>query len=898
MSDELGPESESESIMENNLSSSHQNDIITDIDTNIMNLTGSSRINVTSKTKNNYNNSIQLNDGNINNDGDSNSQLEITKTFTSVSCQTEPNLIDKLINSSIKKPSDDIDLYQEYVRDAQCAQFWPLDKNPIRSIVPCMLKVDLPEQHLKNESLMFDLVQAIRNNSKLVNLLAKYLHHIVPNVIISKRIDLIPLITCTIRVCDDTSEQERLLSLLFNLIKRPNEEQRRMILSGLTVILQVSPQHQSSTLLLPNLWDHVDDKFPERRILLAESCATLAHYVRPAMRTNLILSILIQLLRDKNAAVRLAACKSYACLLTLIMDRNDEVFDACLSATEDLIDDLLQQTPLRFCEHRFEIEEMRFCCLETIYPLICMWAVKLNRFKVDLAEFYLAKTEEYLTAGGTGQEPTSDNLASHRAKMISYLITFVFSDAVHSCAWLSKSRLSMPDLNNNGKEPQDAKSLNVNYGNGQIDSMSVHSMDIRSQQSASNFQIFDGPVKFQNKLLDPTMVVDEPAIVAFHDQLEQEHNVESIEWIMSKFLPKLMLLIVKFSDNKTNPTAGLLTAISSIRQMCLLFGKHFAKAKLRPYIKQCMNDPIYQGLISSLHIIYMATLTSFEPIEQHEYEEVVSNLRQHMSLDQLSRQDVETLALSIKIIATNENMIHSPSTRQKFLTYVLDALVNYSNQVMRTSSFIKSSTSSCDLPSSTTNACKQLTNNIRTQTNRFAANVFKSSTSIDSSTSHLNHHSIANNSAKKRSERLRKQTQTKEFLLIIFRQILSCITDQTIKPTEWAQVLVTKILPVLIMLANDSSDVHVCTYARLMCAQLVETFDNFLNSSSISTKAAESVRPALNSLKTLTEQIQSSNLRRQIECLSRTLDERITENNAMGDRSNSNNKLLRANTIK
>lgn len=720
------------------------------------------------------------------------------KVNVSVACQTEPNLIAKLINTSTKKPSDDIDLYQEYVRDAQCGQFWPLDKNPIRSIVPSMLKVDLPEQHLKNESLMFDLVQAIRNNSKLVNLLAKYLHHIVPNVIISKRIDLIPLITCTIRVCDDQNEQERLLGLLFNLIKRPNEEQRRMILSGLTVVLQVSPQHQSSTLLLPNLWDHVADKFPERRILLAESCATLAHYVRPVMRTNLILSILVQLLRDKNAAVRLAACKSFACLLTLIMDRNDEVFDACLSATEDILDDVLEQAPLRFCEHRFEVEEMRFCCVETIYPLICMWAVKLNRFKVDLAEFYLSKTEDYMKNQVT--QESSDNLASYRAKMISYLIPFVFSDAVHGCAWLSKSRLSLPDANNNNTTSASQESS--------PNTDATKANNVQQSQQHQGFQIFDGPAKFQNKILDPTMIVDESAIIAFHDQLVQEHNIESMEWIINKFLPKLLDLIVAFSFSSKiyQSTTGLATAITSIRQLCLLFGKHFAKTKLRPYIKQLIASK--QQDAPSLYIIYMASLTSFEPIEQLEFEEIFLMLRQNLSLSQLNRHEVETLALAIKIIATNENMIQSPSTRQKFLIYILDAL---------------------------------------------------------------------------------KQTKTKEFLLIIFRHILSCIIDQTIRPTEWAQILVTKFLPILIMLANDSSDVHVCTYARLMCAQLVETFDNFLSGSTLTQQAADSIRPVLASLKILTEQIQSSNLRRQIECLSIALDEKAS--------AGENPKLLRANTI-
>lgn len=852
--------------------------------------------------------------------------MDITKV--SVGCQTEPNLIDKLIdNQQVKKQLDDVDLYQEYVRSAQCAQFWPLDKNPIRSLVPSMVNVDLPEQYLKNESLMFDLVQAITNNSKLVNLLAKYIHHIVPNVIISKRIDLIPLITCTIRVCRDTNEQERLISLLFNLIKRPNEEQRRMILSGIVVVLQASP-NQSSSLLLPNLWDHVSDKFPERRILLAESCATLAHYVRPVMRTNLILSILIQLVRDKNAAVRSAACKSFACLLTLIMDRNDEVFDACLSATEDIIQDVMQQTPVDFCEHRYELEQMRFCTLESVYPMLCMWAVKLNRFKVEIAEFYLSKAEKYFCAlasqsatcsssastccngspelggsasraaslaaaarrrstflesrnsAGSGSSRTSSGffssrrqssfvrsmsttsnssassrttsaslsssltaspqpvdmannsalLTSQRAvsaylKMLAYLIPFVFSDAVNGCAWLSKSNLNLPTASDN---------------------LATDESVAGSEQLV---QLFERPLKFTNRLLDPSLIIDQAAIVAFHDQLEQEHMIESLEWILNKFLVKFLSLISHISQRKFYAAIGgstsaemvqefLLSAISSTRQMCVLFGKHLTRSKIRPIIKQQIADG---GSLPAMHTVYVASLTSFEPIEQSEFEEIVAQVRHTLTSADLSRSDVETLALAIKMFATNSDHIQSPSMRQKYLSYILDALVSHTNHMLRVSSEPGQSRGS------NTKA-------------KLAAAFLKSSDTKSSSPSAC------------QQQQQQQQLQTKEFMLILFRHILSCLVEPEVRPADWAQTLVVKFLPLLIALANDATDVYVCTYARLMCAQLVETFDTYLNSPQLTRKTADTMLPALASLKSLTEQIKASNLKRQIECLVQDLN--------------------------
>lgn len=904
----------------------------------------------------------------------------------SVACQTEPNLIDKLIDNHVRKQLDDVDLYQEYVRSAQCAQFWPLDKNPIRSLVPSMVKVDLPEQHLKNESLMFDLVQAITNNSKLVNLIAKYIHHIVPNVIISKRIDLIPLITCTIRVCRDTKEQERLISLLFNLIKRPNEEQRRMILSGIIVVLQVSP-HQNSSLLLPNLWDHVNDKFPERRILLAESCASLAHYVRPALRTNLILSILIQLLKDKNAAVRSAACRSFACLLTLIMDRNDEVFDACLSATEDIIHDVLKQTPVSFCEHRYELEQMRFCALETVYPLLCMWSVKLNRFRKEIAEFYLSKAQKYfnnlLNHNNTGSGPSSpevlspsDQASNHKEltkataaaavakrrsvffesrnklnsnsidgapvpgsnmhsffgarrqsafvtsssgiandslqnnsamitaqkaisaylKMLNYLITFVFSDSVHSCAWLSKSNLNFPsdsdtcdsrpiiDSNNscdrlrpnkldiytpsrdnplNSENKSTANNINGN-SNVNVDTekdsnqcFSHQNLSQISNNSDSNslVQLFDRPLKFTNRLLDPTLIIDETAIVAFHDQLEQEHMIESLEWILKQFLPRFLNVISYLSHPKfynivlgnTNDSINqefLLSSITSMRQICLLFGKHMTRTKIRPAIKDFMAS---HNNLPCLTTLYLTSLTSFEPIEQQEFEEIICCISKSLNFSGLTRNDVELLGSSIKIIATNSDQIQSPSTRQKFITYILDALVTYSIKNLNTGVQTQGSLRLDSMKGQDFGAKRNLVNALRSGGNS------KSNTKSDQFL----------------------QTQTKEFILIIFRHILTCLVDQSVRPTDWAHILVTKFLPLLISLANDSTDVYVCTYARLMCAQLVETFDNYLNSPKLTKQTLDATLPALNSLKGLTEQIKASNLKRQIECLTQDLNEKF-----------------------
>lgn len=66
----------------------------------------------------------------------------------------------------------------------------------------------------------------------LIQILAQTLPRIVPNVILNKREEVIPLILSTIRLHNDSTEREKLLQLLFNLKKRPQEDERQLILAG------------------------------------------------------------------------------------------------------------------------------------------------------------------------------------------------------------------------------------------------------------------------------------------------------------------------------------------------------------------------------------------------------------------------------------------------------------------------------------------------------------------------------------------------------------------------------------------------------------------------------------------------------------------------------------------
>lgn len=66
----------------------------------------------------------------------------------------------------------------------------------------------------------------------LVEILTSSLPRIVPNIILNKREEIIPLILSALYLHPNSSEREKLLQLLFNLKKRPQEDERQMILAG------------------------------------------------------------------------------------------------------------------------------------------------------------------------------------------------------------------------------------------------------------------------------------------------------------------------------------------------------------------------------------------------------------------------------------------------------------------------------------------------------------------------------------------------------------------------------------------------------------------------------------------------------------------------------------------
>ncbi|GMH04326.1 hypothetical protein Nepgr_006165 [Nepenthes gracilis] len=150
-----------------------------------------------------------------------------------------------------------------------------------------------------------------------IQILSDALPKIVPYVLINHREELLPLMMCAIERHPDSNTRDSLTHTLFNLIKRPDEQQRRIIMDACVSLAKNVGEMRTETELLPQCWEQINHMYEERRLLVAQSCGELAEFVRPEIRDSLILSIVQQLVEDSATVVRDAAAHNLALLLQL-----------------------------------------------------------------------------------------------------------------------------------------------------------------------------------------------------------------------------------------------------------------------------------------------------------------------------------------------------------------------------------------------------------------------------------------------------------------------------------------------------------------------------------------------------------------------------------------------------
>lgn len=263
-----------------------------------------------------------------------------------------------------------------------------------------------------------------------IKIVSDALPKIVPYVLINHREELLPLIICAIEKHPDSDVRDSLTHTLFNLIKRPDGEQRRIIMDACVELAKSVGEMRTETELLPQCWEQINHQYEERRLLVAQSCGELAVYVRPEIRDSLILSIVQQLVEDAATVVREAATHNLALLLPMFpnLDKYYKV--------EELMFQLV-------CDPSGAVVEV---ALKELVPAVVRWGDKLDQISRVLLAHILASAQRCPPISGV--EGTIDShlrvLGEQERwnigvllRMLTELLPFIHQKAIQTCPFAS-----------------------------------------------------------------------------------------------------------------------------------------------------------------------------------------------------------------------------------------------------------------------------------------------------------------------------------------------------------------------------------------------------------------------------------------------------------------------------
>ncbi|XP_041717574.1 RAB11-binding protein RELCH homolog isoform X9 [Coregonus clupeaformis] len=407
---------------------------------------------------------------------------------------------------------------------------------PNRKLSPAFQQALLSFCKMSADSRLGAEVSRIADNEESVMLmLGRCLPHIVPNVLLAKREELIPLILCTACLHPEPKERDQLLHILFNLIKRPDDEQRQMILTGCVAFARHVGPTRVEAELLPQCWEQINHKYPERRLLVAEACGALAPYLPKEIRSSLVLSMLQQMLaEDKADMVREAVVKSLAIIMGYIddPDKYSQGFELMLLSLGD------------------PSERVVSAIHQVFIPAFAAWTTELGNLQTTLIPSLLARIEKLLKQGEHG-------LDEHKLHMflsaLQSLIPPLFSVVIQNAPFTHRVNLQ-----------------------GDIPPIEV----TRFPRPASPLQDVATIVGSRETL---------SALLILYDyQLEHEGTTgwDSLLWVVNQLLPQLIEIVGRINVTST-------TCVHEFSRffwrLCRTFGKIFTNTKVKPQFQEILR---------------------------------------------------------------------------------------------------------------------------------------------------------------------------------------------------------------------------------------------------------------------------------------------------------------------
>ncbi|XP_034617977.1 RAB11-binding protein RELCH isoform X2 [Trachemys scripta elegans] len=478
---------------------------------------------------------------------------------------------------------------------------------PNRTLSPAFHQALLSFCRMSAESRLGSEVSRIADSEKSVMLmLGRCLPHIVPNVLLAKREELIPLILCTACLHPEPKERDQLLHILFNLIKRPDDEQRQMILTGCVAFARHVGPTRVEAELLPQCWEQINHKYPERRLLVAESCGALAPYLPKEIRSSLVLSMLQQMLmEDKADLVREAVIKSLGIIMGYIddPDKYQQGFELLLSALGDPSERVVSATH------------------QVFLPAYAAWTTELGNLQSHLIPTLLNKIEKLLREGEHG-------LDEHKLHMylsaLQSLIPSLFSLVLQNAPFTSKAKLQ-----------------------GEVPPIEV----TRFPRPVSPLQDVATIIGSREQLAVLLQLYD------YQLELEGTTGWETLLWVVNQLLPQLIEIVGKIN---VASTACVHEFSRFFWRLCRTFGKIFTNTKVKPQFQEILrlseeniDSTAGNGVLTKATVPIYATgvLTCY--IQEEDRKLLVGFLEDVMTMLSLSHAPLDSLKASFVELGAN-----------------------------------------------------------------------------------------------------------------------------------------------------------------------------------------------------------------------------------------------------
>lgn len=450
----------------------------------------------------------------------------------------------------------------------------------------------------------FDLIDS---REGLIHLLAYDFPSIVANHKEEHKSDLMPLLVSTIHAIRDREMRDSLLTSFFDLILSPNDFERRMIVSALISLGNKMAAKSVEETLLPLIWEGINHKIRERRILVSEACVSLLPLVSSEMRGSLVFSIISQiLLEDKDLVVKESALKAMSVIMTIFAEEEvDDKIDILLKQIlPRLVSDLNRVCETTDALNDVSVTSFRKTMIKYFIPSLSYWSLHTKKM-TPLSNELVDLTLSVVSKPGY-HELTAMTLVC----ALEAIIPFLFVSLVNSMPSTSGGSSSTTGSISN---PTTSPSKNIESHRYCFISNKLLNMNLISRTTSVN-----------------------PLITRFDQYITRDWFKPWNEWenMFEKFLLPTLIndIIPRVANDHKNLHSCLIDFTSS-------FGQHFGLSVIRSKAKPLFLKVIYMKMNESsikdashgngvlLLPCLAALLISIKPIQvNHNYEKVITSV--------------------------------------------------------------------------------------------------------------------------------------------------------------------------------------------------------------------------------------------------------------------------------